>query len=380
MSVEIKAVDRSEAVNFQRLFRNTKLALLAFLCFIGFNVIVILSLPVYIFRFILIRFAKWFRKDLASGMDAVSSFLVNDLFYSKRPRCTTILPITLSGNLTRDELENLVRRTWIEATDEEYGGLKYPQFQQYPYKWLGFPFLKIDNNFNLKRHIFSYNSSRDSVNGNGDIVMEDELNELIEKLLNAPFPSDRSPWELHVVENYRNNMIPSETGELTAVVMRLHHSLADGFSLLDAVVGGLMEFDLKNLKIPQIPLPKRTFWEKLLRSLYIPFAGAYEIGFILSHIFRDCPWKVPDSMKFWSQKYAKSPIVPISKVKHVKNTFGVSFSSVLVSAISAAISKNLEVKRRKKTLRVEKEEDYMTCMTAFPWPDKEKNRRLKNNV
>lgn len=378
MSVEVKGVNRSGAIGLQQLFRNTKLVLLAFLCLFGFNVIFILSIPVYIFRFILIHLTKWVRKDLAFGMDALSSIFVHELFKGKRPRCTTVLPITLSGNLTRDELESTVQRTWIKAIDEEYGSLKYPQFQQYPYQWLGFPFLKIDNNFSLKRHIFSYSSSRDS--GNGKIVSEDELNKFVEKLLNAPYPSDRSPWELHVVENYRNDKFSSETGELSVVVMRIHHSLADGFSLLDAIVGGLMEYDLKDLKIPGIRKPSLTFWGRFLYCCTLPFTGAYEISFLLSHVFRDCPWKVPDSMKSWNHKYANSPLIPISKVKHVKNTFGVSFTSVLMSAISAGIHKNLEIKRRKQTLRLEKEEDYMTCITSLPWADKEKNRRLKNNV
>lgn len=341
---------------------------------VAYIVFVILSIPVYVFRQVVIHLATRYRPDFWGNINGISSYLTTDLFTGKSPRCSTILPITLRGHMGKEELTKIVQRNWIDSVEED-GSLKYPQFRTYPYYWIKFPFWRKDSNFNLTNHVHSYAEER----GHAGKVTESDLNNLVEELLNAQYKPNRSPWDLYIIENYENPKICP--GELSVLVMRIHHCIGDGFSLIDALVGGLFEIDLNDLNLPKISRPKRTFWQRLLFVIKFPFLGMCELFMYFRHFSIDNPWKAPDHLKAWRHRYANSELIPIENVKHIKSSLGVAFTSVLLSAISSGITKSIRSKREKGTLRVPAMDDYMLCLTSLPLPETEKTRkiRLKNN-
>ncbi len=101
-------------------------------------------------------------------------------------------------------------------------------------------------------------------------------------------------------------------------------------------------------------------------------------------MFCASPWKIPDSKKEWYQYCAKSDLIPIQKIKLIKSQLRASFTSVLLSAISSAISqstnngniKNLNIESN-ECFEKEQDDRSMYCMSVLPLPGHSK--RLTNS-
>ncbi len=72
-----------------------------------------------------------------------------------------------------------------------------------------------DAGFDVSRHV-----DEAALPGNAD---ESALKTLVGDLMSAPLPDDRPPWQFTVVERY---------GAGSAVIVRLHHGIADGIALI----------------------------------------------------------------------------------------------------------------------------------------------------
>ncbi|ODM97805.1 hypothetical protein Ocin01_08879 [Orchesella cincta] len=339
-----------------------------------FLVLLVCSTPVYIFRLLAIQVAKWFRPDLGEILNALSSILSNDLFSGKVPRCTLVVPMTLQGHWTLEELREIILERWIKARDKNNGELIYQKFCQYPYRWLGFTFWKQDENFDLNHHIHYHENSF-------EIVYSEKLNELVESLLNEPYKPSKSPWEFHYLANFRNTQDTARyyTSDVPtfALVLKIHHSLADGFSLLSAIVEGLGGQSLENMKLPSpAKSPKLTLLEQIIFFLTFPIKLFSEVlGKSFPKSYQRYPWLISDKRKAWWQLYGKSQLIPIWQVKDIKNAFGVTFTSVLLSAISSGIHQDLE--KRRKSIK-ESYNGHMPCVSVLPVPGH--NRRLTNHA
>ncbi|CAL8092105.1 unnamed protein product [Orchesella dallaii] len=322
--------------------------------------------PIYIFRLVVILLAKLFRPDLGEIVNALSSIFVHDLFSGKRPRCNLIVPMTLQGHWTPEEFKEIIHEKWIKDRF-------YQKFCQYPYPWLGFMFWKNDSeNFNLNNHIAYHKSS------SGTTTSTEKLNELVENLLNEPFSPERSPWELHYVANYKNTQDKVNTSDepTFALVLKIHHCLADGFSLLSAIAEGLGGQSLNKIKMPSPQNTKGTFLEELTFFLTFPFKVLSEFVSAYENGHEKCSWRVSDKRKAWWQLYARSELIPIRQIKDIKNAFGVSFTSVLLSAIASGIHEDLKL-RRKSSITLPQNRS-MPCLSVLPVPGH--SRRLTNRA
>jgi WS/DGAT/MGAT family acyltransferase len=107
-----------------------------------------------------------------------------------------------------DRLEGVVRRRMLAA---------YPVFRQRPVdsrRPLAPPYWEDDPDFRLERHVV-----RARLAAPGD---EAALQRYVEAQMHRPFRRDRPLWELHFVDGF---------GAGSALVVRLHHALADGMAL-----------------------------------------------------------------------------------------------------------------------------------------------------
>lgn len=133
--------------------------------------------------------------------------------------------------------------------------------------------------------------------------------------------------------------------------MRFHHGLADGFSILYAVVEQLFGMPLEKLSMPtaseasmsSATSPKRgTNKNDVMSTLKYVMKVVYDVGDFSNLVLRQqTPWHVPDEKKKWKQLYARSKLIPIEKLKQIKNKFGVSFTGVIFACIAAGVSKSL---------------------------------------
>ncbi|CAL8128546.1 unnamed protein product [Orchesella dallaii] len=349
------------------------------ICSALFLIFVSFSTPIYIFRIVLSSCVKWFRPDLGEILNPLTSLLANDLFSGKPPQCTIIIPMAFQGHWKPSELHQMVLEKWIKAVDKETGELLYEKFQQYPYRWSGFTFWKnTGEKFSLHHHI-NYHENR------GEAITSEKLQELIEHLLNAPFAPDMSPWELHYVANYKNTQ-DKETARgysteepMFVLILRIHHVLGDGFSLLSAIVEGLggQSLDAMKLALPQPP--KQTFLERFCYIVSIPFCIFLETTYLFSRAYEKCPWKVSEDEKAWWQLYGRSDLILVNDIKIIKNAFHVSFTSVLLAAISSGINQHLLALKNDTEQKINgPDPDSMLCLSTLPVPGH--SRRLTNRV
>jgi len=130
------------------------------------------------------------------------------------PKSTELVTVKVKGCIHIDTLRESVMSKAVNCLKPE-GQLKYPELRQYPDKWYGFLFWVWEENFCVENH----------VKINNGLQSESDLRD---ELLAKPFEFGKSPWELIVLKNR------VQTDE-TTLFFRIHHSLADGHSIMSIV-------------------------------------------------------------------------------------------------------------------------------------------------
>lgn len=68
---------------------------------------------------------------------------------------------------------------------------------------------------------------------------------------------------------------------------------------------------------------KRTWWQKLTRSIELSGKLVTEIDHYVLESLRSNPWKVLDENKEWQQLCFETKLIPVEKIRKIKNAFGV---------------------------------------------------------
>lgn len=202
-----------------------------------------------------------------------------------------ISPFTFRGKL--DEAK--IFETWIDAAK------KHKRLRSVPiFFWL-YTFWKPirEDKFSVKNHIKTLGLK------DGKLETEyppekstfQELQQIQKLILSEKFKKGQSPWMVYIVRNV-DNPANEETGDV--VIVKWHHGLADGLSILKAMQGSGED------KLFHFP---STSWTKIPTGLDI----IHTIGsvfFLLENLF--C----------FNQGYYNSPISPpIGKLKREKSFF-----------------------------------------------------------
>lgn len=327
--------------------------------FIAF--VIAVQVPILFYRLILVKLiAPLFHPRIGKAVTVGGQFHAVEFLEDKigKPaKYAIILNSVLSGSVSAEEMRQLLQERWIQSTKPD-GTPKYPEFQQYLERWMGFMFWKQDNNFDVNNHVFAHELN----NKWGADESEKFQCELVEEMLNKPYIAKRSPWEVHVVRNFKYEAPQgkdeniNEEEEYTLVTIRFHHTLGDGFALTYAIVEGLFGDNLKLIhnQIPTEKMPiqaKDVFGVDFVKLLTGPIQFLVDFGFVLSLLWRrQRPWRKEESKpdeesgenKSDAQIYARSQLISLPKLKFIKNTFGVSLSSLFQSCLGAALAKNFE--------------------------------------
>lgn len=325
--------------------------IIGFISTASFIVLVLLSLPIYAARYILSAFIvpAYFHHKIGKPVTAAGNTFATEFLRNYPPRCVIASNFVMEGIITEEELLDTIRTKWLGT--EENGEPTFPELTQYVDRWMGFLFWVKDTKSDPKHHVFSHiipNEAKQQPNG-----PELFIDKMMAHLLNQPFAPQRSPWEMHLVHGYRNPRLSS--GDMTVILLRFHHALADGYSLMYAVVEKLFGTPLDSIQLPT-PVPRCTTspgkpktWShgvnlrKLWFGIKFGFRMIHDVGRFLSLLGRPkTPWHVPDQKKKWKQLYTRSKPIHISQVRRIKKKYNASFTAVLFSAISAGVSKSLQ--------------------------------------
>ncbi len=360
--------------------KNVTLIILGSIFWVVLFTVLVASIPVFVYRwFIKEILVPIFRPDVGkavtiSGQVMAAEFLSPD----KPPRCSLVVNLIIDGQMPFEEFCEIIDERWIKATTEQ-GTLKYPELQQYLTYCMGFMFWKQDAKFDLKNHIKYH-----KINGDSDQDSERFFCQLVEQQVNSSYIEKQSPWELHYVHNYRNSTLYEEMGgnlnssDLSFFVLRIHHGMVDGFSLMHLIMEQLCGYPIES---SQVATPKKinenTFISKIISGLTYPVNFLRESGNILTIGLRPkTAFHCDDNEKSWKQIYGRCPLIPISKIKFVKNVFGASFAAVVNSCLSAGISHILEdlMLENKKSGKIPN-----NIVFASPTPVSNHPKKLRNN-
>jgi hypothetical protein len=326
----------------------------------GFLIFIACCTPVYIFRYFVKISAKFFRPDLFKILPTRSAFVAVDDLHN-RPRSGLVVCIVGEADIDRFKFQETVRRNLLEATRPD-GSLIRPEMTHYISQWMGFSFWKKDPKFNIHSHFRVYDgpSKREEYTAMEFFAVASEL-------ATTPFAKFRSPWEFI----FFPNCIDEKKGTRgTGICLRIHHSLADGFSIFKifaAITTTKGQFLPKEKK----EVRKRGGIRRICEIIGIVFGAAYETIKLLIEIriFDSNAWHIPESKlsnKFNGAAFEK---IPVNYVKEIKNLAGCSFTSVLFASFAGGIRNTM----LEQGVKVPKAIHCFTPLPVSGHPDKLRN-------
>lgn len=348
------------STRIRKYFRNLRYVCIGAVLLSLVIVLIILLIPVLIFRFILTKLvAPCYHPKLAKAMPAFGQCLSTELLPGqinetrKHARNAIVLNLYFPGSLTIEQVAEKVEKGWLSPKPGE-AFLKYPEFQQYPTLWKGYMFFKPDTDFSLNNHIYEHTISENASKEDCETI----LCNLVESLINKQFPPKRSPWEIHLLKNYKNPNIATGNEDvsdqhMSVLIFRFHHGMVDGFSVMNSVVDGICDNEVSSMNVAQASNSrKRTnLIQSLKMCMYIPFRILWDAGKIVAIALKfskpsSTPWTCPDDKKKWQMNYSRSELISIDKIKFIKNNLKVGHTSVLLSCVSAAAANSFKKKGR----------------------------------
>ena len=311
-------------------FREILLILHTILFGISCAAALIISVPLFIYRQLVVIAARIFRPDLANVVVSNQALLAHDTLHDEDKVTFNICtwhvfedPLSV-GNLRKLVQENLVTRRKADGT------LEFPEFQQYYEPFGGYLFWKWDRNFDVSNHVRYFERE----NGNDGVINEKELQKIISKLLTTRWPRNRSLWEILAINRYQPT---KEDKEKSVLIIRFHHSLADGYSYLNFVVRGLCKAE--NLVAAVQSSHKLSAFQNICRTLAAPFKQPYDFVKMFNTMEPDkSPWMLrsrTDLQKQYTTVWSQA--ISVEMIKKIKSRHRVSFQAVLNSIVSGAI-------------------------------------------
>lgn len=194
----------------------------------------------YFFEKYQTKFLRYFFNiELASGMDLVFA-------YEDKQNKSLILACTIiDGNFD----ENLKNCIFKNIQKEK----KYNKLKESLFKNNFFAYWKKDLKFNIDNH-FEFIDK--------EVKDEKELYEFMGNELGTAFTGEHPKWKLIVFKKFQKTK--------GAVVMKFHHTLVDGISMLSFFLNST---DLENVKFVKMPKINRYKWIYIYLSL--PIVGLY---------------------------------------------------------------------------------------------------------
>jgi hypothetical protein len=285
-------------------------------------------------------------EGLGLMLSSHSSLLAADDIY-KQPAANMLSLSILEGTLTLERLRDLWHTNVMEAripdtntnmkNEEKLGKRMYPELTQFLYNWGGYSFWKEDLDFDLNKHI-NY-LSLDNSNENEEL--DQILPKLREELLNRPWMRNKPLWEVFLIP------VKSEQNNQTVLIIRCHHSLADGYAMLNLFLSKLcktLDFEIPK---PNLVTKKRSgLLKKIGWVLLFPFRGAYVLAeqavmAMTYSVFRTNP---PSSNEDYTCLHKTLSPLSVELIKKIKSHHGVSFASVLHSLATSVLQELLRLK------------------------------------
>ena len=278
-------------------------------------------------HYLVVIMARIFRPDLRKAITGIQAAMSLERIYT-RPKLNILVYYVAEGTVTKTQFSSCFQQRVLNCTRND-GKLMYPELRQYRTTFLNYFFLKDDPHFDLKNHIRDYDYG-------GSLALpqscdESDLQRVMGGLLAAPWKKGRSPWEILIVNNYK------EDGNKvrTAIVVRLHHSLADGYSILKIT---LRLMNSMESAIPQPNFERMSMLGTYAQIFTVPFKAIYysAVSLIDGYDSKHA-WHLTDVKH--SRQYNSCIVkrIPVKMVKEIRRRYGVNYNAVLAAVACGAV-------------------------------------------
>ena len=326
-------------------------------------------LPIYGFRYLVSKVVVLCDSKIDKILTTRSSCSGAEPIY-KFPKCALVTAIIVEGTLSLDEFRHIFQTRVIEPKDSN-GKVRKPEFSQYVSKHCGFLFWKWEEHFDINQHLRSYEGKLKYQFLNGTrAINQDSIMEICDDFVYKPFKPLTSPWEGFVINNYQES--DPVTGEpfgpiSTALVVRLHHCLGDGFSLIKTLNYDLSQEKEFDSATPKYESPSGS--SAISRALHFLFSAPYEFLSEAQNAVDVNSWHVPREQLKRNNNSAISHKIPIEYIKEIKNLSKASFTGVILECFTAGLRKFMSEAGYATP-------DIIHCVTPLPvpgHPDKMRN-------
>ncbi len=239
---------------------------------------------------------------------------------------TNLMVINAVFTTDRINLEAF-RQAFRERVLDADSGRRYPRFRKRVVWLRGRPYWEEDPAFDLAHHILTV-----PVPG---LHTTAQLQEYVGMEAGKPLSPERPRWQIQLVEDFED--------QGSAFVVRIHHCMADGISLVPIIFALMDEAEpLSNGPVRQaagVPMP-RNLLRTLGLALRIPLAAP---GILLQRML----WPRDDHALHGPavcgvKRVAWTAPFDLQLVKEVKNRLGATVNDVLMACVCGAFSRYLQ--------------------------------------
>lgn len=212
-----------------------------------------------------------------------------------------------------NKLRKIICERLVYGTDET-GERICPRLTQVIQRHLGYYVWKEDEDFRVEKQVLNWT-------GDHPKRLED-LDEAISEICSTPLPEAVSPWQFLVVPILEENCF--------GLLLRVHHSVADGVALTRVFVKNLYDVPPQGAEPKKFSTKQRVFmWCKAI--LVGPLM-------VLTKFFSKSDRSSIHGQELCGKKVvAWSKNVDLSLVKQVKNVAGTTVNDVMVSCLAGAL-------------------------------------------
>jgi WS/DGAT/MGAT family acyltransferase len=225
--------------------------------------------------------------------------------------------VFVTDDLDIEPVRDLFARRVLDAD----GGARYPRFRKRVVYHRRRPYWQLDPDFDLARHIIPADVQK--------LAAESDLQEYISWAASQPLPEDRPLWQVQHIPQYADGA--------SALVVRLHHSYADGIAIVPLLFDMMDEVRLDDRlhRPPVRPLASRLR-TAVLAPLVGPMALLQRVAWRPDHHALHGPAPSGRKRVAWTRPF------PLETVKRVKTRFGATVNDVLMACVSGGVGRYLE--------------------------------------
>jgi len=187
----------------------------------------------------------------------------------------------------------------------------------------------------------------------GDFANQQDINLFVSSFYGKMLPEDKPLWIVYNITNVRDAGLEGKVNG--ALLIRLHHNIGDGISLM-AFVNSF--FDKEEKARPtltaQPSMKPKDIWPKVPPALQLLHQARVFVQGVFNGLLMpvlpgdvDTLIKHPEVRKIGHRIIATSSSVELSLIKDIKNNAGMTINDVLVAALSGVIRKYTEAQGSK---------------------------------